>query len=536
MTSRLVWIALVVSVLSVILFWATDIPLGVTGSTANAPNEWTWLRYDWQEAGFLTVLPALFMVSIAGIAHILLARWGAESVIRFSRSGRCLLILALVVSGFVWLSLVQRCVPYSWSALKPNLVLYDPGASGYFNLSLRSDDTSTEFLAGYEAIVSGGEDVLHLGTHPPGLFLMHRGLISLCESSEKLTDCVLATQPKRFDKAFRLVEAQLAPPMRDHERAALWLAVLLSQLAAAATVIPLYWLIALTATVASNRIKEPRRIAWMAACFWPLIPALGIFLPKSDALYPFFFTLTLPLWFYALFRRSYCAAAVTGILVWLCALASLAVLPVCFVLVLSTCMLAITARRDASECTFDLAFSIRAVMLAASALGLCVAGFWLLTDVNCVSIWFYNLKNHSAFYDRFTRTYWKWLLVNPLELLLAIGAPLSVVGIAGLVSCGKRAIEKSNSKRFANYLRSVSILSLTTAATLLLLWLSGKNNGEAARLWIFLMPWIVWIAASAINSETRTPAQTRVWVYLLAMQALVSVATVSRVSGFHYEI
>ena len=32
-------------------------------------------------------------------------------------------------------------------------------------------------------------------------------------------------------------------------------------------------------------------------------------------------------------------------------------------------------------------------------------------------------------------------------------------------------------------------------AVWVLLWLSGKNMGEAARLWLILMPWPVWLAA-----------------------------------------
>ena len=35
----------------------------------------------------------------------------------------------------------------------------------------------------------------------------------------------------------------------------------------------------------------------------------------------------------------------------------------------------------------------------------------------------WNFRNHAAFYDHYTRTYWKWLLVNPIELIFAVGAP-----------------------------------------------------------------------------------------------------------------
>ena len=82
--------------------------------------------------------------------------------------------------------------------------------------------------------------------------------------------------------------------------------------------------------------------------------------------------------------------------------------------------------------------------------------------------------------------------------------------------------------------------------TLLILWLSGKTSGEAARLWIFLMPWLLWvcgrepeISAKIVNGPGQTLPEyagtpARGWLMLMLMQAVVCTATVSRVDGFHF--
>ncbi|MGH7199402.1 MAG: hypothetical protein ACREJB_02285, partial [Planctomycetaceae bacterium] len=75
-----------------------------------------------------------------------------------------------------------------------------------------------------------------------------------------------------------------------------------------------------------------RAASFMAVSFWPLLPALGVFLPKSDALYPFLGVLFLWLALSAVERRSLWAAFLIGLAaggtLWLGLMLSLAFLPV----------------------------------------------------------------------------------------------------------------------------------------------------------------------------------------------------------------
>ncbi len=89
-----------------------------------------------------------------------------------------------------------------------------------------------------------------------------------------------------------------------------------------------------------------------------------------------------------------------------------------------------------------------------------------------------------------------------------------------------------------------------------ILWLSGKNSGEAARLWIVVFPWLIWLAADyfsgdhaaqpsesgsmagasvATSLSAAAPRLQRTWLVLLCLQLLVCLLTVVRVSVFHFD-
>jgi hypothetical protein len=88
-------------------------------------------------------------------------------------------------------------------------------------------------------------------------------------------------------------------------------------------------------------------------------------------------------------------------------------------------------------------------------------------------------------------------------------------------------------------------LALSLFATWAALWLSGKNMGEAARLWCFLTPWFVIGAAICLGPEFsakrieqnhlhRNPGTVyhSYWLILLIAQMIVCTVTVGGVSGY----
>src|SRR4029079_13506910 len=132
-----------------------------------------------------------------------------------------------------------------------------------------------------------------------------------------------------------------------------------------------------------------------------------------------------------------------------------------------------------------------------------------------------------------SRTYWKWLLINPLEFAIAAGLPLAVLAAWSLIRTARRT--------------PVSPCGQVGAwlITIALLWISGKNMGEAARLWIILMPFLVWIlgpvfewpapAGTASSREelaaTRHPfLRPSLWAVALGAQLVTTALLVTQVT------
>ena len=74
-------------------------------------------------------------------------------------------------------------------------------------------------------------------------------------------------------------------------------------------------------------------------------------------------------------------------------------------------------------------------------------------------------------------------------------------------------------------------LSLSLAITWLILHLSGKNMGEAARLWTFLTPWWIVMLCTA-NAATGKTQPVRNWRILLIAQLVACLLTTSLISGY----
>ncbi|MCH7987934.1 MAG: hypothetical protein IID46_02150 [Planctomycetes bacterium] len=516
---RLQLVLLTGTVLTVLFFWLTEIPLGV-------PGEWTWNRIRIDDGQTTDLLLGGGMAVIAGLLYIGLAWMGDQRMAVGHRLETAGWMTGLVAIGFLWLSAIQDSPPGEEPQLKPMLVLYDPGTSGYFFEASHHIETVSAFLAGYEERMTQG-DVLHVGTHPPGLFVFHYGLIQLCRSSTGFSNLILQTQPQRVAEAFSEVEPGISPlnlRLRESDRAALWLAALVTQLVGVLTVVPLFLLL---------RRDYSRRTSWRVTVLWPLVPALAIFLPKSDALYPALGLFFLWVWLEGRCRHSRVMCLSAGLLIWLGMFLSLAFVPIAVLAVLLT----VWEYKNSGEAnTANAARRKLLISIVWATVGLIIpiVALWFAYDINMFKVWLWNYRNHASFYEQYSRTYWKWLLVNPLELIFAVGAPIVIIcGVAMFRSFGSQGNRRS---RFGAYCLCPIVWGV--------LWLSGKNMGEAARLWLIFIPWCIWLTVAHLDvnfesqaesrSTTRTSQGQRDWLFLLVMQTIVCIATVSRVRGFQF--
>ncbi|MBT4867438.1 MAG: hypothetical protein HON53_20225, partial [Planctomycetaceae bacterium] len=283
--------------------------------------EWVWNRIPVGEGGAATLLLGWSLAAVALLVYGGVVWIGATRVSNCSRAETAFWLAALAMAGFCWLSLLQESPPDGYRTSKAVQVLYYPSSSGYFFEARYEIDDVPSFLANYEERMAEG-DVLHVGTHPPGLFLFHHSLIQLCNRFPSLTNFVLTTQPESADAAGALIADQTrgtTTPLLATGRAALWLAALITQAVGVLAVVPLYLLI---------RRTHQSQASFLAVALWPLVPALAIFLPKSDALYPFIGLMFLYCWLEGCRHRSLLRCAMAGLLFWLGMLLSLAILPV----------------------------------------------------------------------------------------------------------------------------------------------------------------------------------------------------------------
>jgi methylthioxylose transferase len=242
--------------------------------------------------------------------------------------------------------------------------------------------------------------------------------------------------------------------------------------------------------------------------FWPLVPAAILFQPVADTAFPLPATTALAL--AALAGRSAGAsglalAVASGAVLAIGMEFTLAFLPIGLVVGL---VLAFAPGKSLRR---------RAGLLAATGAGFLLPTllFWLASGANPFVIWWQNQRNHARFYREFPRTYRAWVLLNPIELSLAIGIPASVWAIVGLGSP-----------------RSVPRVAWATLAVLAFLTLSGRNLSEVARLWLPFMPPLLVASGHGLARLGGGPRSVAMAVLLMGAETLLLQATIQVVYPF----
>ncbi|MCH2211945.1 MAG: hypothetical protein MK110_11630 [Fuerstiella sp.] len=529
---------IIAATIQTIIVVSPAIPLGI-------PGEWVWRRHELPEQLVSAVsqfspavlgISVLLFVAFLGNRHLFGYQTQSRSDRNFQQHGpSCsvtgLLLFALVFGTWVWLKTVERCAPAPHRNLKSLWVLYDPASSGYFyeaNFRIRS---TPEFLASYTERIQG--EVLHMGTHPPGLFLLNRWIIQFCRVSPGIAERIRPWISRDDAEVFRSTETStyLARENRildNAEFVALFLTSELTTLATALTVIPLYFLI---------RHCFDALVAWRTACLWATLPCLVVFLPKSDVLYAMTALSAMSLGVTSLSSHAklpyrLMSAVLGGLILWFGLMLSLAHLPVAALLGVLFVIRSLRQLADKQpEPQTELSVNTLAITVLAGTAVAATAAFTVAMDCNLLTVWKTNLLNHSGFYDQYTRTAWKWMIVNPFELGMAAGLPLTLAALTGFgMGCIHTDVRQQS--------RTLPIdLSVAVVITIGALWLSARNSGEAARLWCFLTPWLLIPAAHLFQAELKndgTGGRPVIWWSLMLTQMFVCILTSGRVSGFSF--
>ncbi len=455
----------------VVLLRSGAMPLGI-------PGEWTWSRLP--DGVAWTALDRLNgLVGLSAYAGFVAIGWRSLS----SRSGRWResawlggLALMAVFAQLV----VQIAAPDGYGLTKWTFALHSSGSSGYYTVARSKMNDPWRFWAEYPEWIKD-QDALHIGTHPPGLFLWSRSMLGLTRSNPALAHGIVGFLPGSIRAGFR--EIRRYDPLPVADQAALTLTGALTLIACALTVVPLYGL---------ARLALPAPSAWATASLWPLVPSAILFQPTADTLFPLLATTALAL---AMCDRWLTSAA-SGVVLALGMLLSLAFLAVGLVVAI---VLAASPKPEVRR---------RVLMIGVVGLGFLAAmlGSWAISGANPFVIWWWNQKNHARFYVEYPRSYLAWNLANPIELAVGLGLPIAVWSLIGL--------------------RRAPRVVWATLFVICLLQLSGRNLSEVARLWLPLMPPLLVSAGGGMSLVGGRAATLATTIVLLGTQTLLLQATI----------
>lgn len=508
------------------------VPLGI-------PGEWTWDRHDFVFPSWEAVvqfIPAVFGAVLLGfvvyVGERRLFRFRLSSIGDAERQWRgpretILLLILLAFASWCWMRTCERCTPAPYRSIRPLWVLYDPSSSGYFFEAVFGMASVEEFLRGYEERMQEG-DVLHVGTHPPGLFLLSRGLVELVRRWPAVAAPARLVTLRDDIRAFRTLEADVAlqRPLTDDELGALMILSVLTAGAAALTVIPLF---------AAVRCLFDPVVAWRTAALWATVPCVIVFWPKSDVLFTLTSMTVLSLMVLADLPhhgpvRKMVLAAVSGMVLWVGLLLSLAHLAVLALIAALTGIRMLRGLSGSQQRLQRLGKPLMPFLVMAGTVMLLTWAFSEHLGCSLPDVWRLNLQNHARFYEHFHRTVHLWRAVNLPELGLALGLPLALLAVIGMFRLHRADGVLPQQPCPAE-------VCVAVAATVAILWLSGRNSGEAARLWCFLTPWLLIPAACVLREEQIRDGQSEdafVWKTAMTVQAAVCVLTVGLVSGFAF--
>ncbi|AGA29455.1 hypothetical protein [Singulisphaera acidiphila] len=456
-------------------------PLGI-------PGEWEWLRLP----RGVTPIALQWAIGVSAVlGYAMFSGWGMTFLgMTPSRLKQGTAVVGLVVASLVAQMLVAIAAPEGYGMAKWILALHNPGSNGYYTVAKNQMSDPWRFLEDYPNWIRK-QDALHVGTHPPGLFLVQRGLLNAMEASPETARFVVDHLPQSVSMAFTVVEQYAHLPRAD--RATLALTGALTMLLCSSTVLPLYLL---------ARSVLPANAAWAAATLWPLVPSAILFQPTADTAFPFLSTSALALAAYATRgtpRSGLIAAAGSGAVLALGMGFTLAFLPIGLIVAI---LIATAPGRSLRQ---------KGEAIAVVGLGFLVPTLlgWGFTRSNPFLTWWWNQRNHARFYVEYPRSYLAWVVANPVELAVAIGLPGAVWGLVGIAR-----------------VREAPRVSLATLSLLVVLTLSGRSLSEVARLWLPMMPALLVAAGAGLARLGGGGASLGISVGLIGVQTLFLQATI----------
>lgn len=322
---------------------------------------------------------------------------------------------------------------------QPSPVLLDKiirhsGVTSYFN-DAQNINSLGEFLHEYPRLIPGLQ--MHSQTHPPGPIVFFYGLIKLSQITGDSFNPALCG-------AYAIV------------------------LIASSSVILIFYL---------TRELYDRRTALIASGLYGLTPALIMFTPEMDQIYPLFFLILVYLLIKSFKRKKYFFAWLIGLL--LAAFIFFSYLFLTFALAFFLIWVIYYLNTDRKDKKTVAHFAIGSAVRIALAFALVNLAYGVIFGNNIFDIYRASMPYHKAFLA--TKSYSLWLTYNLYDFILFLSLPVTF----GIIFSLRKA--------------KLNLMLWFSIAMLLIIDLSGKNRGEVARIWLFLTPFTTIAASSYIK-------------------------------------
>jgi len=434
----------------------------------NLNGNWEWFHP--YRPGPITHGMSFVFVACAAIGCV--AWWGAR------RRGRGVVALGAVsVLAVVLQVAVVSMNEEGWYLLVDRA--YKPGRTGYYQ-DARGIRDVRGFLGTYAERMP--QFTMRSSTHPPGSVLFFWAVLRV-------------TEGWRFPAGTAALYAR-GWPWLDISRVSRHVFTECSytafavMLASTATLVSLYWL---------GRMRGDRRVALRACVLYSVMPVFAIRVPYIDHFYPAVTVLGFCAFCAALRRNRLRWAALAGVLLAVGVFMSFGLLAmIVFCATFALCERGGLRVRDLAR------------LGGAFVCGL-VIPFVLLRfccGFDIVEVFQRAMENHRGIV--WDRTYSLWLAYNPYEFFAWLGIPVAALFLRA--AFGKRRHDA---------------LWIACAVTLVLLNFSGKSLGEVERLWLFMAPYVVLLAASELTARGR---EALFWI-VFVLQCLSIAAFNSVISG-----
>ena len=445
------------------------------------------IRGEWVWRG--NALPVrLWPAVLAGFALVALSaigcrprRWG-----KTSSAARATWLAALIVAVFVLQFSLLSALGGPW--IGPGAIVASPNATTYFGVSLEVHRPA-QWLASYPQLMRNLPH--HAATHPPGFVLLFVFVRRLCASLVAEPTPWLGQIAQLYSDTFGL---GLAPA----DAAGAMVSAYLIALIGALGLVPLYLLV-------SHLVDH--RSAICATYLAGSMPALLLLGASPDLIVMTLAVTALCLGYIGWRRGSHLACAFAGLVVAVGLFFSLA-----FVLVPAWVLLWLALGLRASQKRrADVRSAARAGILALAGFAVFYLVLYIVWGYRPIAVVRASLLAHREVTTiSFARTYWKWVLMNPVECALFVGLPLTAAAVWSARALARGA-KQSGLRWFL----------LSALLVFVALDLSGVVRGEVGRIWLFLLwPAAVaggtWLAARAEHGPVAA-----LLILLQVLQALL---------------